>query len=150
MFKFETFCTILEGIDPQLPALAWADAGTRAPNDSNQAGQRGAISYGKLLKICLNVDLHLESIGCPRSSVVAVVASHSLETAALLIALPRSGRVCHPLNPQMTSKKAIEFALRDVNAKLLVVSATWLAEVSTSHQIPFNRPRVKYVDDSNL
>jgi len=122
MFQFETFSSILEGIDPQLPALAWANPGARAPHDPDLAGHCGVISYGKLSEICLNVDLFMESIGCPRSSVVAVVASHSLETAALLIALPRSGRVCHPLNPQMASRKAIEFALRDVNATLLVVS----------------------------
>ena len=122
MFQFETFSSILEGIDPQLPALAWADSGTRAPYDPDRAGDRGVISYGKLFEICSNVDLFMDSIGCPRSSVVAVVASHSLETAALLIALPRSGRACHPLNPQMASRKAIEFALRDVNATLVVVS----------------------------
>lgn len=122
MFQFETFSSILEGIDPQLPALAWADSGTRAPHDPDRAGHRGVISYGKLLEICLNVDLFMDSIGCPRSSVIAVVASHSLETAALLIALPRSGRVCHPLNPQTASRKAIEFALKDVKATLLVVS----------------------------
>ncbi len=112
MGAVETMHDLLVGQDPLAPALALAGRST---------DKFASLNYAAFREVCSSVAHTFDRYGLCRGQIVALLAPHTLETAALLIAIPKCARVCVPINPNLEAAASIDFILRDTGASVLIV-----------------------------
>jgi acyl-CoA synthetase (AMP-forming)/AMP-acid ligase II len=83
-------------------------------------GEVPPISYGDLHQACKTIADKLHLAGLASGDVVALVAPHSIHSAATMIGLVRCGLVCAPVDPATSSKRFKE-VLEETGAKMLLV-----------------------------
>jgi len=88
--------------------------------DTKQNDGEGRVSYESLQACIDSFSAQLEKVAV-RGSAVGLLASHSLESAAALIALASSGWITAPLSPT-AQEESIRNTLQDVMATIILVS----------------------------
>ena len=109
-----------------LPEVLWHNGVGSAPALVLAQGDGGrspfsVVTYENLRITSKQLKENLEEIGLGATSVVGLLASHSLQTSIALVDLTTSGFACAPLNPALQSE-GIVAALKDAGAEILIVS----------------------------
>jgi len=109
------------------------------PHGASTAGgdHPASVTFGELRTACASIGHHLGRIGCTQGSCVALLAPHSIETAAAMLGLTAGGWVAAPLNPSLGAN-SIKFILKDTKAKLLLIPPIEQADSSEAVQAARN------------
>lgn len=83
------------------------------------------LSYAEMDEAAVKLAFKLRSLGIPRQTVISSVIRNNVGYAVLFLAVTHAALIAAPLNPDYP-REEVEFYLKDVGSKLLVVPEGWV------------------------